>query len=49
MSQYIVTIWTNDLTFRKYSYKVGINDFDSYYASLKQQYDRFTIDYAGEF
>lgn len=49
MSQYIVTVWTDDQKYRKYSYKVGVTDLDKYKKQLKLQYNRFTITYAGEF
>jgi len=47
MKQYLVTVWSNSTTHRKYCYVVGLTNLDNYKAQLKLQYNRFTIEDTG--
>jgi len=49
MKQYLVTIWDGNWRYKKYSYMVGLTDSKSYCKVLRQNTDRFIIEYKGEF
>ncbi len=49
MNEYLVTIWDKEWQNRKYCYRIATTDVEEYKKQLKKQYDRFTIDYIGEF
>lgn len=46
MKEYIVTVWDRNWIYKKYSYKVGLTDLDSYKLQLKDKYNRFTVEEA---
>jgi len=39
--QYLITVWSVD---GKYSYLMGTNSIDSYKKTLRDMYDRFTVE-----
>lgn len=41
MNQYLITVWSID---GKYSYLMGSTDIESYKNTLKDMYDRFTVE-----
>jgi hypothetical protein len=41
MNQYLITVWSID---GKYSYLMGSTDIESYKKTLRDMYDRFTVE-----
>lgn len=41
MNQYLITVWSVD---GKYSYLMGTTDIEGYKKTLREMYDRFTVE-----